>query len=204
MDVKREYAVAFELASTGRYGEARSKLLEILQHRPAYIDALVLLGKVEYYLKLYRDSKKRFETVLTYEPGNFAAYFGLEYYRERVRKAGFYLLMIVIFIFFFAAAGFLYFSLSASFAEKVAVLEQTITRQSVQLDGLKETVSKTGRQRYKELLKKLAEMSKQVNRDMETFSSLLERIDRSIKMLQAEISALGREQKKILEHLKNE
>lgn len=204
MDVTREYAVAFELASTGRYGEARSKLLEILQNRPAYIDALVLLGKVEYYLKLYRDSKKRFETVLTYEPGNFAAYFGLEYYRERARKAGFYLLMIVIFIFFSAAAGFLYFSLSASFAEKVAVLEQTVTRQSVQLDGLKETVSKTGRQRYKELLKKLAEMSKQVNRDMEAFSSLLERIDRSIKTLQAEISALGREQKKILEHLKNE
>ena len=204
MDVKQEYAVAFELASTNRYGEARSKLLEILQNRPAYIDALVLLGKVEYYLKLYRDSRERFETVLTYEPGNFAAYFGLEYYRERARKAGFYLLMIVIFIFFSAAAGSLYFSLSASFAEKVAVLEQTVTRQSVQLEGLKETVSKTGRQRYKELLKKLAEMSKQVNLDMETFSSLLESIDRSIKTLQAEISALGREQKRIVENLKNE
>jgi TolA-binding protein len=204
MDVKQEYAAAFELASTGRYREAHTKLLEILQNRPAYIDALVLLGKVEYYLKLYRDSRERFETVLTYEPGNFAAYFGLEYYRERARKAGFYLLIIVIFIFFSAAAGFLYFSLSASFAGKMAVLEQTVKRQSVQLEGLKETVGKAGRQRYKVLFKKLEEMSKKVNLEMETFSSLLESIDRSIKALQAEISALGREQKKILEHLKNE
>ena len=86
----------------------------------------------------------------------------------------------------------------------MAVLEQTVNRQSVQLEGLKETVGKTGRQRYKVLFKKLEEMSKKVNLEMETFSSLLESIDRSIKALQAEISALGREQKKILEHLKNE
>jgi septation ring formation regulator EzrA len=82
------------------------------------------------------------------------------------------------------------------------VLEQTVTRQSVQLEGLKETVIKTNRQHYKELLNKLEEMSKQVNLDMETFSSFLKSIDKSIKALQVEISALGRGQKRILENSK--
>jgi TolA-binding protein len=202
MDVKQEYAVAFELAVTGRYGEARSKLLGILQNRPAYIDALVLLGKVEYYLKSYRDSRKRFETVLIYEPGNFAAYFGLEYYKERALKAAFYIAVIVVFIFFFAVAAFLYFSLSASFAKKSGVLEQRVTQQSVQLRDLKEEIIKNDRKRYKALLKKLGVISKQVSLDIESFSSLLKGIDKRIKELKDEISRLRREQKRVLEDFK--
>jgi len=204
VDVKQEYAAAFELAATNRYREARPKLLEILQNRPGHIDALVLLGKVEYYLKRYSDSRKQFETVLTYEPGNFAAYFGLEYYKERARKAGFYIVMIVVFIFFSAAAGFLYFSLDASFSEKFAVLEQKITQQSVQLKSLKGTMIKTGRQQYKELLKKLESMWEQVSLEIETFSSFLRSIDKRIKALKAEISLLRREQKRILADFKKQ
>jgi tetratricopeptide (TPR) repeat protein len=188
MDVKQEYIIAFELASTGRYQEARAKLLEILQCQPAYIDALLLLGKVEYYLKLFIDSGKRFEMVLTYEPGNFAAYFGLEYYKERARKIRFYIVMIVVFIFFSAAAGFLYFSLSGAFSEELGVLEQTVTQQSLQLKDMKESIIKTRLQRDKELLKNLEPMA--------------DSIDKSIKRLKAEISLLKREQKKILENLK--
>jgi tetratricopeptide (TPR) repeat protein len=202
MDVKQEYAVAFELAATGRYVEARSKLLEILQNRPAYIDALVLLGKVEYYLKRYHDSRERFETVLNYEPGNFAAYFGLEYYKERARKAVFYIAVIVLFIFFSAGTAFLYFSLSVSFAKKSGVLEQKVTQQTVQLKDLKEAIIKADQQRYKEFLKKLEVISKQVSLDIESFSSFLKSIDKRIKELKDEISRLRGEQKRVLEDFK--
>lgn len=202
MDVKQEYAVAFELAATGRYGEARSKLLGILQNRPAYVDALVLLGKVEYYLKRYHDSRERFETVLTYEPGNFAAYFGLEYYKERARKTGFYIAVIVVLIFFSAAAAFLFFSLSASFAKKSGVLEQRVMQQSVQLGDLKKEIIKRDRQRYKDFLKKLEVISKQVSLDIESFSSFLEGMDKRIELLRDEISRLRKEQKRVLEDFK--
>jgi len=109
MDHDADYKTALELASTSRYKEARGKLQELLLDRPGHIGALVLLGKVEYYLRLFASSRSRFETVLTYDSGNLAAYFGLEYFKERKRRL-FYLstlaliLITLLISFFFSGA----------------------------------------------------------------------------------------------------
>ena len=81
-----EYGKALELAATARYREARVKLQGILDTYPDYVGALILLGKVEYYLRRPASSRRCFETALTYEPGNAAAWFGLQFYRERRRS----------------------------------------------------------------------------------------------------------------------
>ncbi len=105
MDHDANYKTALELASTARYKEAREKLQELLMERPDHIGALILLGKVEYYLRLFVSSRSRFETVLTYDSGNLAAFFGLEYFKERKRRLFFLstlaLILITFLIFFF-------------------------------------------------------------------------------------------------------
>ncbi len=86
MDYSKEYQAALELASALRYEEAGQKLRFILREYPDNMDALILLGKVEYYLRFFFSSKKRFETVLTHDPGNFEAYYGLQFFNERKRR----------------------------------------------------------------------------------------------------------------------
>ncbi len=84
-DPHDRYNRAFELAATSRYREARELLEKMVSERPDDVDALVLLGKVEYYLRRYTSSRRRFEHALTYDPGNTPAWFGLQFYRERRR-----------------------------------------------------------------------------------------------------------------------
>ncbi len=111
MDHDANYKTALELASTARYKEAREKLQELLMERPDHIGALILLGKVEYYLRLFVSSRSRFETVLTYDSGNLAAFFGLEYFKERKRRLFFLstlaLILITFLIFFFFSSALL-------------------------------------------------------------------------------------------------
>jgi len=67
---------------------------------------------------------------------------------------------------------------------------------------MKEFISKTGQQRDKELLTNLEQIARQVSGKIETISSLLDSINKRIKWLNAEISILKREQRKLLERLK--
>ena len=83
MNQEPAYRTAIELASTARYSEAREKLRGLLQDRPDHVPALVLLGKVEYYLRRFRSSRRCFETALLYHPQDMSAYFALTFYRER-------------------------------------------------------------------------------------------------------------------------
>ena len=83
---RQGYAAANELAVTGRYREARDSLRALLQKEPSNVEVLVLLGKVEFYLRHSAESRRCFETALSYEPGNMAAFFGLEYHRQRSRR----------------------------------------------------------------------------------------------------------------------
>ncbi len=115
MDYSKEYQVALELASALRYEEAGHKLKFILSEHPYNIDALLLLGKVEYYLRLFTSSKRRFETVLTHDPGNFEAYYGLQFFIERERRLWtitawlssiFLLLSIALFLIISVRTGF--------------------------------------------------------------------------------------------------
>jgi tetratricopeptide (TPR) repeat protein len=86
MDRQDDLAAASELALTGRYREARDCLKTMLQANLSRIDALILLGKVEFYLRHPAASRACFETALSYEPGNMAAFFGLQFYRQRRRQ----------------------------------------------------------------------------------------------------------------------
>ena len=86
MDFSKEYRIALELASSLRYEEAGQKLKSILSEQPDNIDALILLGKVEYYQRLFSSSRRRFETAITYDSGNLAAYYSLQFFNERKKR----------------------------------------------------------------------------------------------------------------------
>ena len=79
------YREALSLALKKQYREAAAKLIELLGEHPQHVPSLILLGKVEYYLRRFSSSRRRFEQVLSLEPENSAAWFGLQYYSQRRR-----------------------------------------------------------------------------------------------------------------------
>ena len=79
------YREALSLALKTQYREAAAKLIELLGEHPQHVPSLILLGKVEYYLRRFSSSRRRFEQVLSLEPENSAAWFGLQYYSQRRR-----------------------------------------------------------------------------------------------------------------------
>ena len=70
---QESYQYALSLALQSRYAEAAAKLREILREQPHHVPSLLLLGKVEYYLKRFSSSRERFEQVLSVDPQNPAA-----------------------------------------------------------------------------------------------------------------------------------
>jgi tetratricopeptide (TPR) repeat protein len=107
MDRQTEYAAASELALSGRFREARDSLKALLQDNPAHVEALILLGKVEFYLRHTAASKQCFETALTYEPGSTAAFFGMEYHRRRARLLFLIVCVVLLLASIAAATAFL-------------------------------------------------------------------------------------------------
>lgn len=126
MDYSEEYQVALELASALRYEEAGQKLKSILSEHPDNMDALILLGKVEYYLRLFPSSKGRFETVLTHDPGNFEAYYGLRFFTERKMRLWTITAWITSIFLLLSIALFLNISISTGFDR----FEESFTEQS--------------------------------------------------------------------------
>jgi len=124
MDRDREYQIALELASTSRYREAQGVLQRILERGPDDVEALILLGKVEYYLRLYRSSRTRFETALLYEPENVTAFFGVQFYRERTRGRAFAALLAAAVLVLSAVGIGLYLRLHGSLRHGLDELER--------------------------------------------------------------------------------
>ncbi len=127
MNLEEEYQTALELASTSRYGEAEKKLKTILDAHPGHIDSLILLGKVEYYLRRFSASRARFETVLLYNPENITAYFGLQYFRERsrnIRSVVFQLSMLFLLV---ALGAVLFFALNSSLSGRISGLTESLS-----------------------------------------------------------------------------
>lgn len=128
------YATANELAITGRYREARDSLKALLHSDPSHVEALILLGKVEYYLGHSAASRRYFEIALSYEPGNTAAFFGIEYHRQRARRlvlgASVLLLLAVIGL----ATAFLAHRLTSSMRQVDARLDATFAALSGSVD----------------------------------------------------------------------
>lgn len=127
MNPEQEYQAALELATTSRYGEAERILVRIVERQPGNVDALILLGKVEYYLRRYTDSRTRFEAALLYEPGNPTAYFGLQFFRERIRNIRNVVFLVVAFFLLAAMGTVLFLALNASFRKGVSGLSEGLS-----------------------------------------------------------------------------
>lgn len=130
-DCANEYQKALELAATSRYREAREKLRGILGEQPDFTEALILLGKVEYYLRRSASSRLCFETALIYEPDNSAAWCGLQFYRERRRVVIFGAVAASLLLSTILTALVVYLGLGAQFdkrlARELATLKAAIT-----------------------------------------------------------------------------
>jgi tetratricopeptide (TPR) repeat protein len=124
MHPEKEYQIALELASTLRYEEAKKKLERILEEQPGNIDALLLLGKVGYYLRRYSSSRAIFETALLYDPENTTAYFGLQFFRERIRNIKNAVFLASAIFLLIAAGVVLSLGLDSSFTARLSGLEE--------------------------------------------------------------------------------
>jgi hypothetical protein len=181
MDARYENAVA--LAADRRYAEAHAAVAGLLRDDPANAAALVLLGKIEYYMGRDASSQKAFERALTHEPDNFAAYLGLRYYRERrLKRIGIGLLLTVM-IATGAGAAFFYNRQAASDAAALETLTALLReKNSVLEQKLAVVTAAQSRQaeesaRWQSLLKDLAE--KQKKRD----AALDERLNKALEAL---------------------
>jgi tetratricopeptide (TPR) repeat protein len=125
MDLQDEYAAASELAFTGRYREARNSLKALLQSNPSHVEALILLGKVEYCLGHTAASRRSFEIALSYEPGNMAAFFGIEYHRRRTRSLFLGAAVVLLLAAIGVATAFVTHRLTSSLRQLDARLEAT-------------------------------------------------------------------------------
>ena len=127
MNPEKKYQAALELATTSRYKEAERILVSLLEMQPGNVDALILLGKVEYYLRHYSASRTSFETALLYEPGNTTAYFGIQFFRERIRNIRNVVLLVAAFFLLAATGTVLFLALNASFRKGVSGLSEDLS-----------------------------------------------------------------------------
>jgi len=201
MDQEKAFKDALELASTFRYSEAQEKLLSLIAEKPDYVDALLLLGKVEYYLKLFSSSRKRFETVLTYEPANQAAYFGIEYYKERNKKFGFFISCLLGIILLAGAAVVLSFSLNSSFHQGLSSLEKSIYNKLEVLESSLQLHSGTQEKIDEKLIlqtKELNELNELLIRYIDSSESCFEDTTGDLARLREKMEALSNDQVRLL------
>jgi hypothetical protein len=125
---------AAALAADGRYTEAKAAAENLLRHDPADAAALVLLGKIEYYLGHDGASRRAFELALTQTPDDFAAYLGLQFFRERrLKRFGVGLLAAAV-IALCAGGTFLYNRQAAADAAALQTLSALINEKNSRLE----------------------------------------------------------------------
>ncbi len=182
MDFRKEYQTALDLASVLQYEESRDKLKRIISEYPDKIEALILLGKVEYYLHLFDSSRRCFETVLTRDPGNFEAYYGLQFFLERKRRKWNLAAWILSLLLIVTAGIILSFSMRSYFQqyqERVETLGKqfdSLHSMEVQLVNQIHTISEMQRAYSVNLLTLKEEMGGKINnlelRQTERFTEL--------------------------------
>ncbi|HVP18831.1 MAG TPA: hypothetical protein VMU36_07525 [Spirochaetia bacterium] len=141
MDHRDAYAAASELALTGRYHEARDALLESY---PSDIQATILLGKVEYCLRNPAASRRCFEAALSREPGNMAAFFGIEYDRQRARLLFLAACVVLLLAAIAGTTAFLAHRLTSSMRQVEARVDQTSAAFSRSVDRVGSAVEEIG------------------------------------------------------------
>ena len=174
VDCGDEYRKALELAATSRYREAREKVRGILDDHPGYAEALILLGKIEYYLRRSASSRRCFETALVYEPGNSAAWFGLQFYRERRRSMIIGVAVACLLLAIILTATGVYLGLVTQFDRRLA--GELATLKTAFIGRLADLV--TAEKRNAELIQRMGNMIDgrfdKISFDMQTNAEVLE------------------------------
>jgi tetratricopeptide (TPR) repeat protein len=185
MDALYENAVA--LAADRRYEEAKAAVESLLRDDPADAAALVLLGKIEYYLGHDRSSRKAFELALTHEPDNFAAYLGSRYYRERrLKRIGLGLLLAAVII-SCAGAVFFYSRQAASDAAALETVTALLSEKNSRLEAKLATVTAAEAREAEESARFLALLNELVRKQRERDAGLEERLKALEALLDARL-----------------
>jgi hypothetical protein len=97
-------------------------------------EALILLGKVEYYLGHSAAPRRSFEIALSYEPGNTAAFFGIEYHRQRTGRLFLGASVLLLLAAIGLAAAFLMHRMTSFMRQVDARLDATFAELSGSVD----------------------------------------------------------------------
>ena len=180
MDHQDAYAVAKELALTGRYREAWDSLMAVLQRNPSHVEALILLGKVNYYLGRPGASRRCFEIALEYEPDNMAAFFGIEYYRQRRRSLFFVTCVVLLVAAIAGATAFVAHRLTLSVRrmdEAVNQTSATFSRSVDRVGGAMEQIRQDSLEEHKNVEKALSEIRAELEKLRRGNADLLTKIE---------------------------
>jgi hypothetical protein len=176
------YENALNLAADRRYREAKGAVAELLRADPADAAALVLLGKIEFYLGNDGATRSAFELALTHEPENFAAYLGLRYFRERrLKRIGIGLLLTALLV-IGAGAVFFYLHRAAADAVLLKTLTALVTEKSSLLEKRLEAVG-AAQERQAEKSARLEELLKELVKERGKDAALYERLKKDLEAL---------------------
>lgn len=177
------YRNALGLALESRYAEAAAKLLEILREQPQHVPSLLLLGKVEYYLKRFSSSRARFEQVLSLEPQNPAAWFALQFYYQRRRTvwllgaAGCFFAILVL------LGAFFLHSLRREVENDLLAVEQRLSGALLELEQSLSAQESSRQSSDQALMRRMEALSAELQRD----AGRLEAVERSVETAFSEL-----------------
>jgi len=171
------YREALSLALKTQYRKAAAKLSELLGEHPQHVPSLVLLGKVEYYLRRFSSSRRRFEQVLSLEPENSAAWFGLQYYSQR-RRAVLLLGVLGVSVGALVLMGALFFrSLRQSIDSDLKETEQRLTGRLLEMERSLAGEAEARTHIDEALLKNVEGISEELKRQGSSQEAIGNRID---------------------------
>jgi len=171
------YREALSLALKTQYRKAAAKLSELLGEHPQHVPSLVLLGKVEYYLRRFSSSRRRFEQVLSLEPENSAAWFGLQYYSQR-RRAVLLLGVLGVSVGALVLMGALFFrSLRQSIDSDLKETEQRLTGRLLDMERSLAGEAEARTHIDEALLKNVEGISEELKRQGSSQEAIGNRID---------------------------
>ena len=188
------YRNALSLALESRYAEAAAKLLYILREQPQHVPSLLLLGKVEYYLKRFSSSRERFEQVLSVDPQNPAAWFALQFYSQRRRTvwllgaAGCFFALLVLLGAFFLR------SLRRDVETDLLAVEQRLGGALLQLEQSLSAQASSRQRSDQALMRHMEALSAELQRDAGRLEAVERRIEASFVELRRRLAEIAEQQ----------
>jgi tetratricopeptide (TPR) repeat protein len=188
------YRNALSLALESRYQEAAAKLLELLREQPQHVPSLLLLGKVEYYLRRFSSSRARFEQVLTLEPQNPAAWFALQFYSQRRRTAWLLGAAGCFFAVLVLLGAFFLHSLRRDVEDELLAVEQTLSGTLLQLEQSLSAQASSRQRSDRALMRRMEALSAELQRDAGRLEAVEHRVEASFTELRGRLAEIAEQQ----------